>query len=76
MKKSFELLPPKFTDTINYSKPITGKPINWNDNDGLPVGSLNDEEAHEYADFVKSSWLEYYQGQKEKYNDPNKLTSR
>lgn len=62
MEKKFKLLPPQMPNFITYDTGVIGKKqdgFNANGNT-LPVASLSESEAMEYAELMKNTFLEHY----------------
>lgn len=62
MEKKMEVLPPPMPNTIYLQAPPTTKQtgINWGGSNAIDVGELTEEEAQEYAELMKQTFLKHW----------------
>lgn len=62
MKKEFKILPPQMPDYIDYETGVIGRKQDGINPSGnrIPIESLSESEANEYAELMKNTFLEYW----------------
>lgn len=62
MEKKFKLQPPLMPNFINYDTGVVGKKQDGvSFNNKIPITSLSKEEALEYAELMKTTFLNHYE---------------
>lgn len=61
-RKSFKLLPIPIPDRIQYERPAGLRQDGFNlDDKGIPIEELSEKDALEYAEFLKTSFISFWE---------------
>lgn len=61
MEKKFEVLPPTMPDFVKFKKEPGAREDGFKVDDGFPIENFTAEEAAEYAELMKQTFLEHWQ---------------
>jgi len=69
MKKTFDLLPPMMPNFIFYDVPAQPRQAGFNEKPKISVIDLSEEEAVEYGELMKKTFIEHWRSKKFKVHE-------
>lgn len=60
MEKKFKVLPPMMPNFVRFEKPVGLKQDGFKSDDGYPISNLTEEEAIEYGELMKQTFIKHW----------------
>jgi hypothetical protein len=66
MKKLFEVLPPVMPNFVRFKREAVLKQDGFKVDDGFPIKDFTREEAEEYAELMRTTFMEHWESKQNK----------
>jgi hypothetical protein len=64
MEKKFEVLPPMMPNFVRFKQEAGLKQDGFKVNDGFPISKFTRQEAEEYAELMKKTFMEHWEAKR------------